>query len=225
MLTLENISKIYYDGTLARRELFRIENVNMTIESGKTTTLLGKSGSGKSTISSIVAGILRQTSGRILLDGQEIRMPYSKEVRHQIQMIFQHPQNSFNPKWKLYDSLAEPYRLSGKTCNEEIILKSLENLGLHKSHLSRYGWQLSGGELQRAALARVRTMEPRLIILDEPTSMLDCVSQAQIMGFLKEYQDSLNITYLLITHDVRLAELVSHRIYTIEEGVVSDYEG
>ena len=225
MIRLDDVGKSYYDGFLKPKELFSVNHINLQITSGKTTALIGKSGCGKTTIANIIAGIIPQSSGRLYYKNQEITYPFPKAIRQNIQMIFQHPEHSFHPKWTLYDSLAEPYRFLGIKPTRDMILASVKSFGLYEEHLSRRPSGLSGGELQRASIARTMTLNPELIILDEPTSMLDTVSQAQVMWLLKKLQKETGVAYLFITHHVPLAELFADTMYGIQDGILQKIGG
>ncbi|MDO5425378.1 MAG: dipeptide/oligopeptide/nickel ABC transporter ATP-binding protein [Eubacteriales bacterium] len=192
--------------------------VEIGLEEGKTTGLLGKSGSGKSTVGQMIAGLVKPSEGKIFYQGQELVYPYKGTARRKIQILFQHPEVSFNPALPLIRSMCEPYKLLKKPAGEEEILKDIEKFGLHREHLHRTPGELSGGELQRAALSRILVMEPEVIVLDEPTSMLDVVSQAQIVDYLMKYQKEHGTAYLFITHHRMLAQQVCQEIYEIEEG-------
>lgn len=224
MIELRNVSKTYCTGIVNKKDIFTIKDINMTVPKGRTTALLGRSGCGKSTIANMIAGILNPTSGSLFFEGRVLKIPYPPQIRLNIQMIFQQPQGAFNPRWSLYRSLTEPLSLLGEPYDMDRVLTAVEGVGLYREHMGRMAGELSGGELQRAAIARIMILNPSLIILDEPTSMLDCVSQAQVMHILRQYQEELNTTYLLITHQRQLARLWCDIIYEIDGGVVSQVE-
>ncbi len=202
--------------------LTAVSEACISLDSGETVGLFGESGSGKSTLGQMIAGLLKPTSGSIYLDGKEIRMPYRGSCRRQIQILFQHPETSFNPALTLIKNMTEPYSIYSLPCSYESLLNDLSNYGLYEEHLYRTPSQLSGGELQRAALARILTIEPKVIVLDEPTSMLDVITQAQIMNLLKEYQDKHGTAYILISHNRVLCERTCDRIYNVEKGIFTE---
>lgn len=181
-----------------------VEHVSFTIDRGETLGIFGDSGSGKSTIGQIVAGLYPATSGELLFEGAPIS--YRGPVRRQIQILFQHPEVAFNPKLTLEASMREPYRLFHMPYSRTELCGFLERFGIYDEHLDRYPAELSGGELQRLALARVMLIGPSLLVLDEPTSMLDVISQAQIIQLLRELQKERGVGYLFISHDHALCE-------------------
>ena len=188
-----------------------VSGMDFSIAKGGTLGIFGPSGSGKSTIGQMAAGILKSDSGKMYYardDGQPelITWPFKGAVRKGIQILFQHPEVSFDPKMSLYKSMQEPYRFHGKTFCEDALLEFLAEFGIYREHLLRYPAELSGGELQRLALARVMLADPGLVVLDEPTSMLDVISQAQVVRLLKERQERSRISYLFISHDRKLCE-------------------
>lgn len=195
-----------------------ITGVNLSIPAGKTIGLLGESGSGKTTIGQIAAGIIKASTGEVLLNGQMLGYPYKGDRRRLIQMVFQHPDVSFNPKMQLIDSMREPYRFAKRTYSESALHGHLEVYGIYPEHLLRYPSQLSGGELQRLALARIMLLEPKIIVLDEPTSMLDVISQAQVITLLGEMQKKNGLGYLFISHDRLLCEKFCDTIKEIKAG-------
>lgn len=195
-----------------------VDSVSFHIDRGETVGIMGESGSGKSTIGQIVAGLYAPTDGKLLFDGQELHMPYPGNIRRKIQILFQHPEVSFNPRMKLISSLKEPYMLQKKPFSEPDFFQYMEQFGIYPEHVGRFPSELSGGELQRMALARAMLMEPELLVLDEPTSMLDMVSQAQMIQLLRSLQEKTGISYLFISHDAELAALFCNRIYHLEGG-------
>ena len=189
-----------------------VSQVSFSIGSGETLGLLGESGSGKSTVGQMVAGILRPTAGRLFFQGEELSFPFRGEARRGIQILFQHPEVSFNPRLRLWDSIKEPYRFRRIPCQEDALVEFLAQFGIYREHLGRYPRELSGGELQRLALARVMLMQPKLVVLDEPTSMLDVISQAQVVHLLEEIQKQEGVSYLFISHDPILCRRFCSRI-------------
>lgn len=195
-----------------------VDQAEIRIQPGETVGLFGESGSGKSTLGLMLAGLEKPTSGEILFREERVSMPYRGSVRRKIQILFQHPEISFNPALILLRSMTEPYQIYNLPYSYEEMLAYLAQYGLYEEHLYRMPSQLSGGELQRAALARVLLLEPELLVLDEPTSMLDVITQVQIMRLLEDYQKEHRTAYLLISHNRILCERVCGRLYRVENG-------
>lgn len=213
-IEVEDISFSYKNRNVINSVL---DKVSLSIGAGETVGLLGKSGCGKSTLGQVICGLRRPSSGRVLYNGDPLRYPYRGTIRREIQVLFQHPESAFNPKLQLIDSISEIYRLYNIPYSLENVCQMLEPFGIYEEHLHRYPLQLSGGELQRLALARILLADPKVIILDEPTSMLDSISQAQIIRMLMELQKERDISYLFITHDEMLCKIASDRIFSIED--------
>ena len=213
LIEVENLRKRYGRGTP-----YVIDGVSFSIECGETVGIMGESGSGKSTIGQILAGLYPATGGSIRFRGKELKIPYKKELRSKIQILFQHPEVSFNPRMKLEESLCEPYLLKKKPCDRTEFLSYITRFGIYEEHVKRYPAELSGGELQRMALARAMLMEPECLILDEPTSMLDMVSQAQMIRLLEQLQAETGVAYLFISHDRELCRKFCSRIHQLEQG-------
>ena len=216
LMVLNEISKRY-----RVREGLVVENISLAIDRGETIALFGDSGSGKSTIGQIAAGLLSPTKGQVYFDGAPLHYPYRGEARRRIQLLFQHPEVSFNPRMRLSESLREPDRFLHKPYQEDALLRHLEDYGIYREHLCRYPAELSGGELQRMALARILLVEPDLIVLDEPTSMLDVISQAQMIRLLRQVQEERGLGYLFISHDIELCRRFATRIFRLEDGHLS----
>ena len=193
-----------------------VSQISFSIGSGETLGLLGESGSGKSTIGQMVAGILRPTAGQLFFQGEELGFPFRGEARRGIQILFQHPEVSFNPRLRLWESIREPFWFRRTPCQEDALVEFLAQFGIYREHLGRYPRELSGGELQRLALARVMLMQPKLVVLDEPTSMLDVISQAQMIHLLKEVQKQEGVSYLFISHDRALCQRFCSRILELK---------
>ena len=201
-----------------------VDSASLTLQRGKTLGLLGQSGSGKSTLGQMMVGLLKPDSGELFFHGERLSYPIRGQARRKIQILFQHPEVSFNPQLTLRQSLVEPFKLTGKPFDDGAILSVIEPFGLHAEHLARYPGELSGGELQRAALARVTVLEPEMILLDEPTSMLDVITQAQMIDFLRRYQQQHQTAYLFITHSTALAEQFCDEIVNMEDGRLGTLE-
>jgi peptide/nickel transport system ATP-binding protein len=212
LISGENLSFSYRNGSTVNHVL---DGVSLSIGHGETVGLLGKSGCGKSTFGQVLCGLRKPSSGAIVYNGKQLAYPLKRRVRQEIQVLFQHPENSFNPRIHIYSSLKEIYKLYGLPFSDKILYEMLAPFGIYEEHMHRFPIQLSGGELQRIAIARVLLARPKLIVLDEPTSMLDSISQAQIIHMLMNLQRDLGISYLFITHSEPLCEHASHRIFTI----------
>lgn len=214
LISAEHISFSYHNRKTSNHVL---EDVSLSINEGETVGLLGKSGCGKSTLGQILCGLQRPSSGQVIYRGEALGYPFRGSARREIQVLFQHPENSFNPRLTLLDSLREVYRLYDIPFSMTEVCRTTEPFGIYEEHLNRVPSQLSGGELQRLALARVLLAKPKFLVLDEPTSMLDSISQAQIIHMLMDLQKQLGLSYLFITHDETLCKIASHRIFMIED--------
>lgn len=207
-----------------------LQSVSFCLRENETLGLFGISGSGKTTIGRSLMLLEKPDSGEILFQGKDLLKMNKKEislVRPKLQMIFQHPETSLNPKMKVQDSIAEPLIIHKNLSREEIHseLKRLMRLvGLRPEHLERYPHQLSGGEIQRAILARIISLEPKFIVADEPTSMLDASVQAQILRLMMRLQNDTEVTYLFISHDLDVLRAVCDRIAYIEAGSIKSIE-
>ena len=219
-MRLEKLSKTYKSRT-GSGSFFAVREADVTLEPGQTVGLFGDSGSGKSTLGMMAAGLLKPTSGNIYYEEAPLGWPFRGQVRKNIQILFQHPEVSFNPALPLIRSMVEPYRLYGLPYSKEILIADVERYGLHEEHLYRCPGELSGGELQRAALARLLVLQPKVLVLDEPTSMLDVITQAQMVAMLRDYQKETGASYLFITHNRSLCDRVCDKVYDVEQGNIT----
>lgn len=234
MLEMKNIGKVFSRGNLLREKHEVINDVSLYIGKGETLGLIGESGSGKSTLAKLMLRLLEPTSGQLLFDGTDITHASGhelKEFRTRMQIVFQHPQSSLHPKMKIYDLIREPLRLHkvvDKSREGEVVEEMLFRVGLDTGILNRYPAEISGGEIQRVVLARVLALEPEFIVLDEPTSMLDVSVQANMLHLIRDVQQRVDMSYLLITHDTRIVQKFCQKVAVmdhgriIEEGAVSD---
>lgn len=210
-----------------RRFLDAVDNVSFAIERGKTYALVGESGSGKSTIARIAVGLLGPSSGRILIDGHNLHdrglsQAKHRRIRQRLQMVFQSPYASLNPRWRVGNILAEPLRtfslVDGRQAEQKRVNELLEQVGLSTSDARRFPHEFSGGQRQRISIARALASRPDFIVCDEPTSALDVSVQAQVLNLLKELQRDLGLTYLFITHDLAVVRVMAHTIGVLKSG-------
>ena len=200
---------------LPKAKLTAVSDVSFEIEENSVYALVGESGSGKSTIGKMITGLVPPTKGRIEVNGKDISTdPDSAEaakVRVDIQMIFQDPYASLNPRWKVRNIIAEPVAVrGGKT--EGLAERMLEQVGLSGADADKYPHEFSGGQRQRIAIARALSSKPEFIVCDEPTSALDVSVQAQILNLMRDLQDEFGLTYLLISHDLSVVRHMATRI-------------
>ena len=226
LLKVENLVKRYGKRTFAdaREDLLALDGVSFTILPGTTLAVVGESGSGKSTLASCLACLESPTTGNIWFEGKDLVKlgeRQLRQVRPQIQLIFQDPASSLNSRWSVLEILVEPLLLQRKFNREEMKQRAgslLERVGLSPDIMQRPPAQLSGGQRQRLAIARALSLEPKLLILDEALSALDCSMQAQIANLLVELQSSLGMTYLFITHDLAMAAHLADEIAVMNRG-------
>src|ERR1700674_3037354 len=228
LLKVENLVKRYAKGSLdgARGELLALDGVSFTILPGTTLAVVGESGSGKSTLASCLACLESPSTGNIWFEGKDLVKlgeRARRQARPQIQLIFQDPASSLNPRWSVLEILVEPFILQRKFKHGEMKTRAyslLERVGLSPDIVGRLPTELSGGQRQRLAIARALALEPKLLILDEALSALDCSVQAQIANLLMGLQSSLGLTYLFITHDFAMAGHLADEIAVMEQGRV-----
>jgi ABC-type glutathione transport system ATPase component len=203
-----------------------VDSISFSILPGTTLALVGESGSGKSSLALCLAGLERVTSGRIWFEGRDLAALGEKElreVRPRIQLVFQDPANSLNPRWTVEEIVAEPLLVQNRVSRREgdaRAAQALERVGLAAEYLDRRARDLSGGQRQRVAIARALILEPKLLILDEVLSALDCSIQAQIANLLVEMQRAYGLAYLFITHDLRMAAHLADEIAVMSEGKI-----
>jgi oligopeptide transport system ATP-binding protein len=213
LLVVEDLKKYFpvKGGVLKRTtgHVKAVDGVSFEIDRGETLALIGESGSGKSTVANTIIGLQRATAGSVRFDGEEITDASGDELddlRSRMQMVFQDPSASLNPRRTVGNSLEVPLKARGvpKAERRERVSALLERVELNDEYLNRYPHELSGGQKQRINIARAISIEPELLILDEPTSALDVSVQAKIIGLLEDLQRELDLTYLFITHDLSL---------------------
>ena len=202
-----------------------LDQVSLSIEKGTTLGLVGESGSGKTTLGRVIVRLLDPTSGSVSYDGTEIsslRGSQLRPYRKKIQMVFQDPYNSLNPRLRIGTILGEPLEIHFQNMSasdrEARVTELLRLVGLDPTHTRRFPHEFSGGQRQRIGIARALAVEPEFIICDEPVSALDVSVQAQIVNLLMDLQEKLNLTYLFIAHDLAVVEHVSDQIAVLEHG-------
>ena len=222
LLQVEDLHKHYQisAGILGGSHTVRAVNgVSLSIRRGETLGLVGESGCGKSTLGRTLVRLEEPTSGRVVLEGTDIaslRRAELKTFRRRIQIVFQDPYSSLNPRMSVRSILSEPLRLHGavKSRNDldRQVLSLLDRVGLRRDAIDRYPHAFSGGQRQRVGIARALSLKPDFIVCDEPISALDVSIQAQILNLLVDLQEEFELTYLFISHDLRVVERVSHRV-------------
>ncbi len=228
LLIVDNLEKVYSRRAVrgTRREVMALQGVSFAIRPESTLALVGESGSGKSTLAFCLACLERPTSGRIIFKGNEITAldeEQQRAVRPQIQLVFQDPARSLNPRFSALELVSEPLLVQGrvnKREREDRARTLLAQVGLPQEKTLQRAEEFSGGQRQRLAIARALALEPKLLILDEALSALDCSVQAQIANLLLELQFSLGLTYLFITHDFAMAGHLADEIAVLERGKV-----
>lgn len=226
LLEAENLVKVYSRGKLGgpREEVRALDGVSFSIFRGTTLAIVGESGSGKSTLAFCLAFLEKPTSGTVRFDEKDILRLREKElraIRQEIQLIFQDPAGSFNPRWKVLEILTEPLTLQGNLGRDEMRSRArtlLAQVGLSSGMEEKLSSELSGGQRQRLAIARALMLEPKVLILDEALSALDCSVQAQIANLLIELQSSRGMTYLFVTHDMAMAAHLADEIAVMSKG-------
>lgn len=225
LLQVKNLSKFF---NLSKKEVLKaVEDASFDIYPGETVGLVGESGCGKSTTGRCIVKLNKPTEGQILFKGQDIFQHNSKKeqlgYRRDVQMIFQNPYSSLNPRMTVKDIVGEGIRLhkniSGKELDNNII-DLLKDVGLNKDHMSRFPHEFSGGQRQRIGIARALSVDPKFIVCDEPISALDVSIQAQVLNMLKKLQSERNLTYLFIAHDLSVIKYISDRVIVMYLGVI-----
>jgi dipeptide transport system ATP-binding protein len=209
--------------------LTAVGGVSFTLDKGRTLAVVGESGCGKSTLARLVTMIELPTSGSLVIDGIDAVHPPAKaktRLRQTVQMVFQNPYGSLNPRQKIGEVLGEPLLLNtNKTAAErrDLAMQMLVKVGLGPEHYNRYPHMFSGGQRQRIAIARALMLSPSLLVLDEPVSALDLSVQAQVLNLLADLQDEFNLTYVFISHDLSVVRYIADEVMVMYYGEVVEY--
>ncbi|WP_415196426.1 ABC transporter ATP-binding protein [Psychrobacter glaciei] len=223
------IEKSLFGGT--KRWFDAVKNVDMTLQKGQALGIVGESGSGKTTIALALSQLLSnqaRVNGQIVVNGQDLSALSKSELRKfrsQIQMVFQDPFASINPRMTVMQIIEEGLLVQGvdKVARQQAVMESLATVHLPADFVQRYPHELSGGQRQRVALARALIMKPSLLILDEPTSALDSTTQVTVVSLLREIQDKLQISYVFISHDLKVVRALCQHIMVLKEGICVEY--
>ena len=224
ILEVKNLKKYF---KTARGTLHAVDDVSFTIERGRTLGIVGESGCGKSTTGRAILRLLEPTSGKVVFDGKDITSLSAAEMRKMrsdMQIIFQDPFSSLDPRKTVSQTIAEPIIenkiLKDKKAIEARVKELMETVGLAQRLVNTYPHELDGGRRQRIGIARALTVQPKLIIADEPVSALDVSIQAQVLNLLQQLQKDFNLTYLFISHDLSVVEMISDRIGVMYLGTI-----
>jgi oligopeptide transport system ATP-binding protein len=229
LLRIEKLTKVFRQG---RHLLRAVDDLSFEINPGETVGLVGESSCGKTTTARCIMGLDRPTSGHIWFDGLDLTALSRRDMRRQrrwLQMVFQDPDASLNPRFTVRRIVTDPLRLvsmEGRGDHEGRLQVTIERVGIPPAYLNRYPHQLSGGQKQRVGIARAMIINPKFVALDEPTSSLDMSIRIHVLSLLKQLQEELGITYLLISHDLSSVRSVSDRVLVmylgrlVEEGPV-----
>lgn len=221
LLSVEDLQKTY---KTRHGSIRAVDNVSFEISEGETVALVGESGCGKSTIALALLRLIDQDGGRVVFDGKDLDLLSPREanaMRRQLSIVFQNPYASLNPRMRIRDVVGEPIRTAfdvSRREREERIAGYLRSVGLGPEHMSRFPHEFSGGQRQRIAVARALALEPRLLILDEPTAALDVSVQAQVLNLLRELQTSRGLSFLYISHDLATVECIADRVLVMYLG-------
>ena len=235
LLDLINIIKIFDENKILSSQndedkIKALDNVSFNIFEGESFGLVGESGSGKSTIAKIISGLINPTKGEIYFENLSLFDPRNKlkikKFRGQIQMIFQDPYSSLNPRFKIKEIISEPIKFFRNNIDNYSLDQNVNDLidivGISRTSLERFPHEFSGGQRQRISIARALATKPRLLICDEPTSALDVTIQAQVLNLLKDLQEQLNLTILFISHDLPVIRQMCNRIAVLKKGRICE---
>ena len=213
VLQVQHVKKIFGDKTV-------LNDINFSVDAGEILAIIGLSGCGKSTLAKIIARLTDFDGGKMILCGKDISNAVGNEFYREMQMIFQNPEESFDPRRTLGASIAEPIKNFGVKAS---VSELLTRVGLKIEYSERFPREVSGGECQRAAIARAISVEPKLLICDEATSALDVTIQSKIIALIKNLCVERRISCIFITHDLQIAKKIADRVLVLENGKLKTF--
>ncbi|MFF2588863.1 ABC transporter ATP-binding protein [Peribacillus butanolivorans] len=231
LISINDVKKYYPigSGLFGKKDkwLKAVDGISLNVRQGETVGLVGESGCGKSTLGRMVVGLLEPTSGDVKFEGSSLlsKGRNKKELGKNIQMIFQDPYSSLNPRMTVANIIAEPlvlHKIGTKSERQKRVDELLEKVGLTSAHGARYPEEFSGGQRQRIGIARALALNPKLIVCDEPVSALDVSIQAQILNLLKDIQEDMGLSYIFIAHGLQAVKHISDRIIVMYLGKVME---
>jgi peptide/nickel transport system ATP-binding protein len=229
VLQVRSLAKSFFlrEGLFGKREFKAVRDVNFQLRRGHTLGVVGESGSGKTTMGLTLLRLHEPTAGEVLFDGRNLLTLSDSErqaMRRRIQIVFQNPYASLNPRFTIGQTLTEPmtiHRIGADQAERERRARALlAQVGLDDSALGKYPHEFSGGQRQRIAIARCLTLEPEVLVLDEAVSALDVSVQAQVLNLLKDLQDDLGLAYVFISHDLAVVRFLSDEVLVMKDGEV-----
>ena len=218
LLEVEHLKQYFpiRTGFFKTTPLKAVDDISFTIDHGETLGLVGESGCGKTTVGRSILRLYEPTSGSVKFEGEEITSKNIQNLRKQMQMVFQDPYSSLNPRMTVEDIIGEPldvhHLYENRKERREKILYLMELVGLNAEHATRYAHEFSGGQRQRIGIARALAVNPKFIVCDEPVSALDVSIQAQVINMFEDLQEKLGVAYLFIAHDLLVVRHISKRI-------------
>lgn len=227
LLQVEKLNKTFHGNN--DQSFQALNDVSFSVDAGECVGLIGESGSGKTTIANIVAGFVPSTSGVVVYDGHDLTARRcGKDARNTMQMVFQNPMNSFSPRMKLGRGIREGLRYLSSMPRQEQekrVDEAMEMVGLPLSYKNKYVFEVSGGEAQRAAIARAILIKPKLLLCDEITSALDAEVQDQLIELLRKLKTEMNMAFLFISHDIKLVRSFCDRAFVLQDGEIVEQGG
>ena len=224
LVVVEDLCKVF--PVADRAKIHAVEHVSLEVGRGETVAVVGESGCGKSTLAHLIIRLLDATSGRIELDGTDITKLSPRAMRahrQKMQIIFQDPFASLDPRRTVGAAVAEPlkvHKVTSGSALDERVGDLFERVGLERSHARQFPHQFSGGQRQRICIARALALEPQLVVADEAVSALDVSIQAQVINLMMDLQSELGLSYLFISHDLAVVERISHRVAVMYLGQI-----
>ncbi|WP_419173318.1 ABC transporter ATP-binding protein [Halobacteriovorax sp.] len=222
-IKVTNLKKHYPVGD---KTVKAVDGLSFNLQERSTLGIVGESGCGKSTLAKCLMGLESLSGGSITIAGKDFSQMSSKELYHNIQMVFQNPLESLNPRKKAWEVIADPLLINEKVTKKEAFKRAcdlMETVGLRHEHAHKYPHMFSGGQRQRIGIARALILKPKVLILDEPVSALDVSVQAQVLNLLRDLQKEFNLTYIFISHDLSVVRYIADKVLVMYLGKVCEY--